>query len=416
MRATLATARATAIERRDRSVRRGRDSRRIATRASGASDDDSYGDVDGRVHVSRSAPALPRRDAIVALATAATTLTMSGGASASGPLCGYFDEFSAGVVPKYAYDTPWNEGVVSGATFVRGVGDYKKAKKAKKAPVLAIANGPGIAHGYMSALETLSGEAGGAREVFLYDQRGCGRSAKAQEYNLALFLDELRDIVRELKLVEEGGAHVLAHGYWGTRLATTLALDTPGFARSMTLVSPTTSRRREVADWRRALDDLSRESREAILAYESDLDPSKRQAYDQALSEFSERFITVRGAKGACTEAALAPRSSDDQRLALTGRRYFSAAGSLADDGLALESMGARLGKNGVRAVRVVRGVRDATTSESAMEIVNAINADSAVGAPFCAYDEVENAGSCVFLDRADYFFETLNICAEQAD
>ena len=31
---------------------------------------------------------------------------------------------------------------------------------------------------------------------------------------------------------------------------------------------------------------------------------------------------------------------------------------------------------------------------------MNAGSADRA----FCAYDEVENAGSCVFLDRADYF------------
>lgn len=380
-------------------VRRGRDASRLAARASDEDED-----------------TLHRRDAIVALVSAATTATARR-ASAAGPLCGYFDEFSAGIVPKYAYDTPWNEGYVNGGvTWLRGVGDYKKAKSAKKLPVLAISNGPGIAHGYMSALETLSGEAGGAREVFLYDQRGCGKSALAQEYSLALFLDELRAIVRELKLVEEGGAHVLAHGYWGTRLATTLALDTPGFARSMTLVSATTSRRREVSDWRRALDDVSRESREAILAYESDLDPSKRQAYDRALSEFSERFVTVRGAGGACTTAALAPNSSDDQRLALTGGRYFSAAGSLEDDNLALEGIGARLGKNGVRAVRVVRGDRDAASRESAKELVDAINADSGVGAPFCAYDEISSAGSCAFLDRADYFFETLNICVEQAD
>ena len=62
-----------------------------------------------------------------------------------------------------------------------------------------------------------------------------------------------------------------------------------------------------------------------------------------------------------------------------------------------------------------VRGAEDATSAASVREIVDAMNAGSADRA-FCAYDEVENAGSCVFLDRADYFCETLDIVVEKSD
>ena len=90
--------------------------------------------------------------------------------------------------------------------------------------------------------------------------------------------------------------------------------------------------------------------------------------------------------------------------------------GSLAQDTLPLAGLGAKLGANGVKAVRVVRGEFDAVRETSAREIVDAVNADANQGAPFCAYDDVPNAASCVFLDRGDYFFETLNVCVETAE
>ena len=85
-----------------------------------------------------------------------------------------------------------------------------------------------------------------------------------------------------------------------------------------------------------------------------------------------------------------------------------------ASDSIQLDDLGSRLGANGVRAVLVVRGANDAVSESSAKEIVNAINAND--GEPFCAYDEVSNAGSCVFLDRGDYFYESLNVCVELAE
>lgn len=369
--------------------------------------------------VSSSSDALGRRGAIAATTTSiafALATAREARAGSSGTMCGYFDDFGGGLVPKYAFDTPWNEGTIDGATWVRGVGDYKKAKKAKNAPVLAVSNGPGVSHEYMSALETLSGEVGGAREVFLYDQRGCGKSANATSYDLNLYVNEIKRVAEELGVGGDGGgAHVVAHGYWGARLATELALDERRFVKTLTLVSPTASRANEVRDWRRALDAMSPATRDAAIEYEEDLDPARRDAYEAAVREFSERFVSRRGRTGACFTDALAPKSSDAQRRAITGGRYFTLGGSLADDAIDVDGLGERLRRNGVRSARVVRGAEDATSAASVREIVDAMNAGSADGA-FCAYDEVENAGSCVFLDRADYFYETLDIVVEKSD
>jgi len=369
---------------------------------------------------------MSRRGALGAFVALASASASASARADGGPMCGYFDEYANGLAPRYAYTTPWNEGVVGDKTFVRGVGDYKKAKKAKKTPVLAVCNGPGVPHDYFSALETLSGEADGAREVFLYDQRGCGRSAPVDEDWLAdggaealnRYSDELNRLIDELRLVPEGGAHVVAHGYWGAKLATTLARTTPGAVKTLTLVSPTASRAEEVDDWKQALNDgaaVSSDARKAILDYERDLDEALRDAYDDAMREFADAFVARRSSSCFGTTLALG-RQTDAQRRALTGGRYFIADGSLAKDSISLDGLGTALGRNGVSAVRIVRGSRDAVSAASARRLADAINAESSAGAPFCAYDEVDGAGSCVFLDRADYFYETLNTCVEAAE
>jgi len=370
-----------------------------------------------------------RRDVLAGVVFGVTSASASAAISAS-PMCGYFDEYSNGLVPSYAYTTPWNEGGVNdGTTFVRGVGDYKRSKKAGRAPVLAICNGPGISHEYFSALETLSGEVDGEREVFLYDQRGCGKSASVDAWLkdggdlLMKYVDELRGVADALNVVREGGAHIVAHGYWGARLATAVASTTPGFAKTLTLVSPTRSRAREVEDWMRALDSgvLPSATREAIVAYERNPDASSRPEYDRCMKEFASRFIARN--ENACFTNAIsalgATPTTLTARQVLTGNQYFTNAGTLAGDFIPTDNLGSILENNGVLAVRVVRGANDATTRESAYEIVDALNAGSksAPGEPpFCAYDEVDRAGSCVFLDRADYFYETLNVCVEYAE
>lgn len=86
-----------------------------------------------------------------------------------GMMCGYFDEFSVGLVLVYVFSMLWSEGLVVDVMWVRGVGDYKKVKKEVNVLVLVVSDGLGVLYVYMSVFEMLSGEVGGVWEVFFYD-------------------------------------------------------------------------------------------------------------------------------------------------------------------------------------------------------------------------------------------------------
>lgn len=336
-------------------------------------------------------------------------------ARASQTACSYFDFYNRGVDAEWTRALEWREGTTASGTFARVVGDYAEAKKAHKAPILVVNNGPGISMAYMAGVEVVSGEARGARECVAYDQIGCGRTPRRGEGDIEAYIAQADELARDLALTSEGGAHVVAHGYWGAKIAIEIARARPGLAKSITLVSAAPSYAAQVNDWRRALNEISVDAREAIETYERDLAPSARRAYDEGMKEFSERFVSRRS-DGACFAAALAPASSDDLRLAITGGRYFTRAGSLADDAIDVNGLGAKLWANGVRSMRVVRGEFDAVSASSARALADAINADVTSASNFCAYDEVQGAASCVFLDRGDYFFERLNADAEAND
>ena len=116
--------------------------------------------------------------------TSALILPRSRAALADDLFCGYYSQNSA-VVPQWARETPWSEGYVDtsaavgleGAkTFVRILGDQKKAEGAGLTPVLCLHGGPGLGFKYMDGLEVLASE---KREVASYDQIGCARSPYA---------------------------------------------------------------------------------------------------------------------------------------------------------------------------------------------------------------------------------------------
>ena len=80
--------------------------------------------------------------------------------------CGYYSQNSA-VVPQWARETPWSEGYVDvsaavglkdAKTFVRILGDQKKAGDAGLTPVLCLHGGPGLGFKYMDGLEVLGSE------------------------------------------------------------------------------------------------------------------------------------------------------------------------------------------------------------------------------------------------------------------
>lgn len=103
-------------------------------------------------------------------------------------------------------------------------------------PLVILHGGPGLAHNYMA---TMTDIARTGRPVVLYDQLGCGNSthlpdAPANFWNVELFVDELRNLVSTLGLVNEGGFHLLGQS-WGGMLAPEYVLAHPAGVRSLTL-------------------------------------------------------------------------------------------------------------------------------------------------------------------------------------
>ena len=92
-------------------------------------------------------------------------------------------------------------------TWYRVVGD-PTGPHPRKLPVLALHGGPGLPHESLEPLEAL---ADGGRPVVLYDQLGCGNSARPADpelWGVAPFLEELSAVRRELGLQR---IHLLGH-------------------------------------------------------------------------------------------------------------------------------------------------------------------------------------------------------------
>ena len=189
---------------------------------------------------------------------------------------------------------------------------------------------------------------GGAREVFLYDQRGCGKSAKATSYDLKLYVNELKRVAQELGVGGDGGgAHVVAHGYWRATGDGARARRGDSSRRSRSCPRRCRARTRfAIGDERSTRCPRPRETpRSSTRKIWTRRGETRR----GAVREFSERFVSRRGRTGACFTDALAPKSSDAQRRAITGGRYFTLGGSLADDAIDVDGLGDRLRRNGVR-------------------------------------------------------------------
>jgi pimeloyl-ACP methyl ester carboxylesterase len=95
---------------------------------------------------------------------------------------------------------------------------YTVAGEGERTPLLCLHGGPGSTHHYFAPLLELADE----RPVVLYDQLGCGRSSSAsgRHWSLALFLEELDALRRELRLDR---VHLLGTS-WGGMLALEHAL------------------------------------------------------------------------------------------------------------------------------------------------------------------------------------------------
>jgi L-proline amide hydrolase len=117
-------------------------------------------------------------------------------------------------------------------TWYRATGELDP--DAEQAPLVVLHGGPGAAHNYTLMMANLAGR---GRTVVHYDQLGCGGSthlpdAPAGFWTPALFVDELRTVVRELGI--ERRFHLLGQS-WGGMLGPEVVLADDSGIRSLSI-------------------------------------------------------------------------------------------------------------------------------------------------------------------------------------
>lgn len=155
-----------------------------------------------------------------------------------------------------------------------------------KAPLLVIHGGAGFPHDYLEPLEAIA-ETG--RQVFFYDQLGCGNSDKPHDpalWSLDLFREELVAVRRELKLDR---AHLLGHS-WGGMLALEHALTQPPGLESIIISNSFANVPAFAAAVTRLRQQLPNEVRE-ILERHEDARTTDSEEYLAAAYEFYRRHI-----------------------------------------------------------------------------------------------------------------------------
>jgi proline-specific peptidase len=133
------------------------------------------------------------------------------------------------------------------------------SEHADRAPVVAIAGGPGCPHQFMWPFHALADE----RPVVLYDQLDTGRSDRPEDpanWRIGRFVDEVDRLVRHLDLDRV----VLVGHSWGTIVAMEAALAGVEGVAALVLASPIASVARWAADGAELVLGLSAEAQEAI--------------------------------------------------------------------------------------------------------------------------------------------------------
>ena len=434
-----------AIDARPRRCTRAASRRRVHTAAVARSNPD---DADGQHddHHRRS-----RRDVLVSgVASALILPPATRPAFADDLFCGYYSQNSA-VVPQWARETPWSEGYVDvsaavglkdAKTFVRILGDQKKAGDAGLTPVLCLHGGPGLGFKYMDGLEVLGSE---KREVASYDQIGCARSPYTSQakkgqtgtppgpgtYTPALFANELGEVRRATGL---DTVHIVAHG-WGGMLALDHILGGNGVdgvggkgIASLTLISTPPSYARLIADRRATLDQMPNEYKQVLLDGDEGggmgggLSDAGLKLYSKAMDSWTQRHLSKRAA-GACYRGlavggagagfgAKANDPPDARGVAsanavsrdMTGGMLFTEAGALKGWDADVDGRLARLTSVVPGGVQFVRGSDDALSEQAAMEVYEAVARVEM--RPSATFETFPDAGSCVHLDKSAEFLE----------
>ncbi|HKN07334.1 MAG TPA: proline iminopeptidase-family hydrolase [Thermoplasmata archaeon] len=152
--------------------------------------------------------------------------------------------------------------------------------------ILALHGGPGAHHEYLLPLADLAER--GYRVVFL-DQLGCGRSDRSSDpsvYNVEHNIEEVEAVRNELGL---GRIHLVGSSYGGL-LALAYAIQHQDHLKTLTTIGGLADVPYAVAEMRRLIEALPKESHAAIKKY-GDLGYFSDPRYLKAVDEFYHRHL-----------------------------------------------------------------------------------------------------------------------------
>lgn len=165
----------------------------------------------------------------------------------------------------------------------RIVGDREEPNKL---PLLCLHGGPGGTHDYLEPLEVMAAT---GRRVIFYDQLGAGNSdhpSNPSMWTVALFLEELGVMRRELGLDR---VHILGQS-WGGMLAMEYALTQPAGLASLIPADSLASMPKFVAETNRLRSQLPPEVQKTLLKHEA-AGTTDDPAYQEAIMVFYNRHL-----------------------------------------------------------------------------------------------------------------------------
>ena len=195
-------------------------------------------------------------------------------------------------------------------------------------PLVILHGGPGMAHNYLDAFQALASE---TRAVIDYDQLGCGQSthlpsAPAEFWTMALFLDELDNLLSYLKI---SSYDLLGHSSGGM-LACEHAVKQPAGLRRLILASTPTDLPYGVVEVNRLREKLPAAVQQTLLKHEEAQTTSSAE-YTKAVRIFNKQHV-CRVPDTAEHEASTAQSLLDPTvYLTMWGPSEFHVTGSLKD-------------------------------------------------------------------------------------